>query len=260
MKALILTSTGIRHKLFIDAISSHFQIVGIITEDKGSYYDKQSSESELVKEHFATLAKYEQSLLANHLKEHNNEQNMIYIPKGNINQDDIVNEALKLEPDVVLLFGTSILKSNWLRAFPDKIINLHLGLSPYYKGSATLFWPFLYDELECIGATIHIAEEKVDAGRILKRVKPDITAGDNYYTVNYKTIKKAIEVFSQTVLGFLSGDIVGEEQLTEKVVRVFKKSDFNEEALSTVLGKYKNTIGEQTVNMIKKSKRCSCCP
>ena len=44
-------------------------------------------------------------------------------------------------PDVVLVFGTGLLKAPLIGAFPGRIINIHLGLSPYYRGAGTNFWP-----------------------------------------------------------------------------------------------------------------------
>ena len=79
----------------------------------------------------------------------------------------------KVNPEFILLFGTEILSEEWLKRFRNKIINIHLGLSPYYRGSATLFWPFYNNDIGHLGTTIHETVSKVDAGRIIKNIYPD---------------------------------------------------------------------------------------
>ena len=58
-------------------------------------------------------------------------------------------------PDVVLVCGTGILREELINLFPGHIINIHLGLSPYYRGAGTNFWPLVNREPEYLGATIH---------------------------------------------------------------------------------------------------------
>ena len=38
---------------------------------------------------------------------------------------------------------------------PKEKINLHLGLSPWFKGSVTLFWPFYHLMPQFCGSTFH---------------------------------------------------------------------------------------------------------
>ena len=40
------------------------------------------------------------------------------------------------------------------------MINVHLGLSPYYKGSATNFWPFVNNELQFLGVTFMVTDKE----------------------------------------------------------------------------------------------------
>ena len=135
---------------------------------------------------------------------------------------------------MVCLFGTSILNKRWIDFYKDRIINLHLGLSPFYKGSATLFWPFVNEELEYLGTTIHLAEEKVDSGKILKRISPVLQRGDNYYGITSKLVKNSIDIFPTIVTGFLSG-LYKPIQQEPIVGRFYRKRDFNEEQLLKAL-------------------------
>ena len=44
-------------------------------------------------------------------------------------------------------------KGKILKEFRSKIINAHLGLSPYYRGSGTNIFPFVNKEIEYVGVT-----------------------------------------------------------------------------------------------------------
>ena len=56
---MILTSNKNRHKYFVDVISKNFNLVGLITEEKNNYYEKQQEESLVIQEHFKKLKEYE---------------------------------------------------------------------------------------------------------------------------------------------------------------------------------------------------------
>ena len=91
--------------------------------------------------------------------------------------------------EYIILFGSSIIKPPLLEFFNKKIINIHLGLSPYYRGSGTNFWPLVNNEPECVGATIHLAVLKVDAGSILAQARPEsLSELDNSHDIGCKAI------------------------------------------------------------------------
>ncbi len=235
-RALILTSNSHRHIYFANILLKAFDIVGIISEPKNDYFEKQINESSLVKNHFNNLEKYEKQYLG--------EFDCLplgptlMVGKNEINRPETLQWAKEKNADVVLLFGTGILSEEWLTLYNEKVVNLHLGYSPRYRGSATLFWPFVNDELEYVGATIHLAELKVDAGAILKIVSPDIFEKDHYYDITFKTIRKSIAEFSTTVKSYLEGRLQPVLQKKEDQKYLYRKKDFNEDVLRKVMAKY----------------------
>ena len=111
------------------------------------------------------------------------------------------------QPDFVILYGSSIIKPPLLDFYKDKMINLHLGLSPYYRGSGTNFWPLVNREPECIGATIHLAVQRVDAGEILAQVRPAAEAGDRAHELGTKTIVAALDLMPHIRSLYAAGQI-----------------------------------------------------
>ncbi len=231
MRALILTSNSPRHEYLCRSISNHFKLVGVISEKKGDYYGKQRDSSELIQTHFDNLLRYETNTFSSYS---DSLFERIEVERSNINNHELVLWAENKDPDIVILFGTGILNDLWLSKFKDKIINIHLGYSPYYKGSATLFWPFVYNELDKIGVTIHLAVKEVDAGAILDTVTREIEDGENYYDITTKLIKKALDLVPHIALKYLNAEIEGKSQ-TGMTGRTFRKKDFNESVLRKAL-------------------------
>lgn len=230
MKVLVLTSNSCRHKFLCDQVAKELELVGVISEDKGDYYSAEKKFSSLVTEHFDKLRLQEKKTFDT--QDFPNVP-LIEVQKSEINSEDVLGWAIDLKPDAIILFGTGILKEPWLEAFSDKIINIHLGFSPYYRGSATLFWPFYNDDLEHLGVTIHLAVDKVDAGNILHIVKPDSLEG-NYYFITNELIKKALCEVSSVTSRFFSGEI--EPRLQDVTLgHVYKKADFCEGSLWKVI-------------------------
>ena len=230
LKALILTSRGLRHRYFAKKVAETFDVSYVITEAKRNYYTKQSEESSAIRSHFKAIGDAEVDFFGCV----NDQQEPKRREVEDINSPESVAWVVDQRPDVICLYGTAILREGWLEAFPSTILNLHLGLSPFYRGSATLFWPFYFKELQYLGTTIHIATAKVDAGNIIARVDADIRPDEDYYQITTRLIKDSIDRFPEQVKGYLEGRIKAHAQ--EAVAsRVCKKADFSEEALLKML-------------------------
>jgi folate-dependent phosphoribosylglycinamide formyltransferase PurN len=226
-----------------------FDVVVALSQPKAAYYGSQQEQSAAVAEHFAALAKAEREYFPD------------VAPKTRADVvadiNDAANVHLAKQADYVLLFGTSILKPVWLDAFPNRIINLHLGLSPFYRGTATLFWPAANDEIECMGTTIHLAVQKVDAGNILRRIKVAPREGDSYYDLSTRLIRASIDAIPQTVRDYAAGRItpVGQDLSLSKT---YRKRDFNEEALKKALAVFGSGLTLSQIARITGSSRCAC--
>lgn len=254
MKALVITSNKPRHIEFTCEIAKYFELCGIISQPKSNYYnrDHQAKNQQIV-EHLNNLQEYEKR----YFQIHDFPISPRIVDANDLNNDENIQWAKNLSPDIIFLFGTGILAPQWLENFDKKIINLHLGLSPYYRGSATLFWPFFDDNLCCLGATIHLASEKVDSGDILHRVKADFYNDDNYYTITNRLIKKSIKQAPKAALKYIKGELKPIKQELNLLIRESKKKDFTEQALIEVLDRTKNGYSNQDIAKIYDSNKCA---
>jgi folate-dependent phosphoribosylglycinamide formyltransferase PurN len=215
MKIVLLTSDSLRHKYIAAEISKHLDLKLIIIEAKSDKIQDtsglNSDDAEFISSHFKARSKSE-ILFFGDYKEFPDKIPKLKIAHGNINSSQAIKPIDNITPDLIVLFGSSIIKDPLLSKYSNRIINLHLGLSPYYKGSATNLFPYYYNEPECIGATIHLATAIVDQGSILHQLRPDIETKDNIHSIGNKTILKAGNMLSGILLSYFNGKILQNPQ------------------------------------------------
>jgi folate-dependent phosphoribosylglycinamide formyltransferase PurN len=228
MKIVLLTSTSYRHKYVANKLSEELDIALIITEAKSKKIEDTSNldkeDSLFVKKHFFDRSISEQEYFSNSI-DFKKGINVVEIFNGEINSQNTFLKIKAINPERIVLFGTSIIKDPIINNFKNKIINLHLGLSPYYKGSATNLFPLLFNEVECIGATIHIATEKVDDGPILHQIRPDLSGNETIHDIGNKVILKSGEILPLVVKKHILNELNGEDQ--KRSGKIFKIADLD---------------------------------
>ena len=148
----------------------------------------------------------------------------------------------RLEPEVVLVFGTGLLKTPIIDSFPGRIINIHLGLSPYYRGAGTNFWPLVNGEPEYCGATIHFLDAGVDTGPIIAHVRPVIQSGDGPHDIGNRTIAAAARALGDAALALGAGAVKGVEQTGDG--RVYKRAHFSAAAVRRLYANFETGMIE----------------
>jgi len=66
-----------------------------------------------------------------------------------------------------------------------KAINMHMGLSPYYRGSSCNFWALFDSNTHLVGSSIHLLSKGLDNGKILYHALPSHKSRNLYeYTMS----------------------------------------------------------------------------
>jgi len=158
----------------------------------------------------------------------------------------------EFNPDLMIVFGSSIIKEPLLSLKPNKFINLHLGLSPYYKGSGTNFWPFVNQELEYVGSTILHLDPGIDTGDIITHVRPKIEIGDNVHTVGCKVIKESVSVIIEILEKVKKGEKLKRvKQWKIENEKYYRNKDFNKD----ILLKYKQNLQNGLIEKYLKTEK-----
>ena len=123
----------------------------------------------------------------------------------NINDQSVINELDRIKPDLVLVHGTTLIKEKVLRHVP-LALNLHWGLSPYYRGSYCTEWALINADPHNIGFTIHKITPQIDGGEILTQARVRIEAEDTANRINMKLTKDGTEEMINVVTRLKYGE------------------------------------------------------
>jgi methionyl-tRNA formyltransferase len=111
----------------------------------------------------------------------------------------------ELQPDLLVLGGTGILKSAIFEHAADGCLNAHPGLLPEVRGSASVAWAI---ELDLpIGCTCHFIDAQIDQGPIVSRQEIAVTPQDTYESLCWKTAGLSARLMAQAVLAWRAGSL-----------------------------------------------------
>lgn len=151
-----------------------------------------------------------------------------------VNSEDFIGLLKDLEIDfiVVVAFG-ELIKSDLLKAYEDKIINLHPSLLPKYRGASPMQFALLNGD-EKTAASAMLIEAGMDSGDILVQEDFDIKDDYDYFDLEEslgelgaKAIRKAILNYDEL---FDKRTIQDDDKATytTKISKSMGKIDWNE--------------------------------
>lgn len=129
-----------------------------------------------------------------------------------INHPDVVELARRLQPDVIAVFGTSLIRGPLLDMGRIGIMNLHGGLSPEYRGADCTFWALYNGEPEKVGCTLHFIDPGIDTGRLIAHVCPEVHAGDDELKLFWRSVRDSAEVYTEALARLAQGEPLGAPQ------------------------------------------------
>lgn len=232
-RALVLTSTFLRHQHLVNEAVGALDVVGVWQERKAfepTRYAENAEDEVTIRRHFDARDQSEAAYFASAatLRLSPSAVHRVVDPTG-CNDVGEVAQMRALAPDVVLVFGTGILRAPLIESFPGRILNLHLGLSPYYRGSGTNFWPLVNREPECVGATIHYLDEGLDSGPIIAHSRAEMRPADGPHDIGNRTIAAGIDVLLRAARMRAERDVRGVPQ--HGPGRLYKRKDFSAPAV-----------------------------
>lgn len=247
MRILLFSGSHSRHVYVHKQLIKNFNIAGIVTMTRES----QSPEPPL------DLNRTDKNNFIRHFKERNeveistygNLTNHFYAdeaPTLKINPDElnsikVLNFIKNLKADVCFIFGVNLILNPIINNLPKYTFNLHLGLSPWYKGSATLFWPFYFLQPQYAGATIHYIVKDADAGNIIHQDTPILKYGDGIHQVGanvvIESVKSVIKIFNKIMK---NEEILAVKQ--KSMGRLFLSKDFHPSHLRLIYETFDNKI------------------
>lgn len=199
MKLLLFSGTHSRHLFVNKEILKLFdQVLVIVMEREELMPEVPSSltnrDKELFIKHFNNRNKVELSTYGDlNVKSVFSQYETINVSSNKLNTNELANKIKEFNPDFCFIFGVLLILDPVLSVLPQNKINLHLGLSPWYRGAATLYWPFYFLQPQFCGVTFHQINKEADAGEIVHQCVPKLEMGDRIHEVAAKCVLKAAD-------------------------------------------------------------------
>lgn len=158
------------------------------------------------------------------------------IKSGDLNKLEKSQLRDALSSDVYIVFGSSFIKG-WLIDFliEQKAINIHMGLSPYYRGSSCNFWALYDNNPGYVGATIHLLSKGLDSGDMLFHCLPELLEGDSSFDFTMRSVSVAHQGLLNAVENGTIFTLEPVKQDKSREVRYTKNNDFTDDIANEFL-------------------------
>jgi phosphoribosylglycinamide formyltransferase-1 len=110
--------------------------------------------------------------------------------------------------DLVVLAGfMRILKGNFLRAFPGRVVNIHPSLLPAFPGLEA--WKQALDYgVKVTGCTVHFVDQSIDSGPIIAQETVPVLSEDTPETLHERIQQAEHRLYPAVIAALATGRIV----------------------------------------------------
>ncbi len=236
-RLVILTRDSFPHRYVTNALCSAFDIDRIIVDNRttsakigralregvGHFLSKAARSTLLRSAGDAKVRLRAYSSLFGAKGEAFDKPEKITIVNG-VNSSECIALLKEIQPDAILVYGTSVVSDTVLRLAKDKSFNLHTGVSPYYRGTACAFWPVVNGEFDKLGATVHECTSDLDGGEIFAIAHAEFVPGDNLHMVFARAAIVGAQAYIEVIKSYLEGELKGTRQ-DLRIGREYRGSD-----------------------------------
>lgn len=146
--------------------------------------------------------------------------NALLIPsKGRVREEhdaEVIAALKQAQVDLVCLAGyMRLLSADFVRAFPNRIVNIHPSLLPAFPGMDAQKQALEYG-VKVTGCTVHFVDEHLDHGPIILQKTVPVLDGDDAHSLSVRILQQEHITYSEAIGLVLSGEI---EVQDRKVVR-----------------------------------------
>ena len=232
MKITLFTSNKNRHNYLINLLSEVSDELFVVQEC-GTIFPGiipgHYQVSPIMKKYFENVNNAQYQLFGNSYV--NNKKKNIKIlsmVSGDLNKCSIKSLSDFLKSNVYVVFGSSYIKGELVDFLvKQKAINIHAGVSPYYRGTDCNFWALYDDNTHLVGTTIHLLSKGLDNGPILYHAMSNLKTNPFEYTMS--SVKSAFHSIAERIKDGSIFKIKALIQNKRKEIRYSKKIDFKEE-------------------------------
>ena len=237
MKITVFTSNQPRHISLIEGLASIADEVFAIQECNTVFPGQVNDffkRTNIMQEYFAHVISAEKIIFGD-LRFVPENVRSISLKSGDLNKLDCKVLSRAFDSDFYIIFGSSFIKGSLCDFLVAKnALNIHMGISPYYRGSSCNFWALYDQKPDYVGATIHLLSKGLDSGPILFHAIPKAQAVDPF-VLGMMAVRSA---HRGIISAIRDKEIFKMESVSQNKgleIRYTRNSDFNDEIASKYL-------------------------
>ncbi|RME89849.1 MAG: methionyl-tRNA formyltransferase [Verrucomicrobia bacterium] len=238
MKITLFTSNQPRHLHLAAALAQLADDVNVICEVNTVFPGKVQDffkKSDVMQRYFGNVIAAERRLFGD-IRFLPGNARILAIKHGDLNLLEKRQLADALEADLYVVFGASYIRG-WLVDFlvDHGAINIHMGISPYYRGSSCNFWALYDDRPGYVGATIHMLSKGLDSGDMLFHCLPRLMDGDSPFDFTMRAVAAAHHGLCRAIRDGSIFEMERVKQDRTKEIRYTRNADFTDEVAEEFL-------------------------
>lgn len=242
MKITIFTGNQPRHISLIESMSKIAEKVYAIQECNTVFpgsVDDFYKKSEVMQKYFTKVIEAEKEVFGG-IRFTSSNVTQLVLKSGDLNMVDLCLLKPSFESDLFIVFGSSYIKAPLIDILLEKgAINIHMGVSPYYRGSSCNFWALYDGNPELVGATIHKLGRGLDSGDILYHAFPPVKKVDGF-TLGMLAVKSAHDSLVQYIKEGRLNMLRPVKQDRRLEIRYTRNRDFTDEVAEKHLNNLPN--------------------
>ena len=247
MKIVLLTGSHPRHFYVANKLLQTGHIVGHLIEQREVFVPQPPNGLLVVdRENFIRHFKERDESEHRFFKEYatlNHDVNTLNVSREQLNSAETIDWIQSFDADLLISYGVHKLSDKLLEKAPKHAWNIHGGLSPWYRGNTTLFWPFYFLKPNWAGMTIHRLTAQLDGGGIVHHSVPQLAYGDGVHDVANKAVMQVAEDLKKIITEINLEDIQYVPQ--KSAGKLFTSSDWQPQHLRVVYNLFDNDIVDQ---------------
>lgn len=190
MKVLLLTGSHPRHAYLARCLEDSGHLAGLVIEAREAHVPASpdglpAATETLFRLHFQRRAQAEQRFFSD---ERFPDVETLRVSPSTLNGPDVQAMIRRINPDLLLSYGVHMLSPETLDCCTGEKWNIHGGLSPWYRGAITHFWPSYMLEPQFTGMTVHDLTPRLDGGPLVHQSAAALVRGDGLHDLACRAV------------------------------------------------------------------------
>jgi folate-dependent phosphoribosylglycinamide formyltransferase PurN len=245
MKVVMLIGNNPRHFHIAKQVEATGYLAGLVVEEREAY----------IPEAPAHLGMHLKNIFNKHFQDRSTIENNFFgldyekkpqVPTLNVSLTELNSKKVwdftkKINPQVAISYGVHKLTDETLSHLPADKWNSHGGLSPWYRGCITHFWPSYMLEPQMTGVTLHMLTAQLDAGPVVHQTVANLVKGDGIHDLACRAVKSYGEELPKVLEIYKKGNLKKLDP-QKSSGKLWLAKDWRPEHLSLIYDFYENKI------------------